>query len=145
MTVFLSCISRMLPEYIRSFFSECVFHVAALAIIIIPETKVDYSHCADIFNLFIFMLPGGRAWMDYGCSIGKEIRPLLRGVATPVGQFSSSFRHACRDFSFSPALCATFHVRPSLTLFLCLYVIFHSCCSRAQVFGKTLVSEFYVS
>ena len=33
----------------------------------------------------------------------------------------------------------------SFLTFLCFYVLFHSCISNAQVFGKTLVHEFHIS
>ena len=39
--------------------------------------------------------------------------------------------------------CTSFHIHsPLLTLFLCFIVLFQSCCSHAQVFGKTLMHEF---
>ena len=39
--------------------------------------------------------------------------------------------------------CTSFHNHSSLlTFFLCLIFLFQSCCSHAQVFGKTLVHEF---
>ena len=39
--------------------------------------------------------------------------------------------------------CTSFHIHfPLLTFFLCFIVLFQSCCSHAQVFGKTLVHEF---
>ena len=47
--------------------------------------------------------------------------------------------------SFEPAL-FFFHTHASLlTVFVCLSVLFHSCCSRARVFGKTLVHKFPIS
>ena len=50
-----------------------------------------------------------------------------------------------RDIFYS-ARCASLNVFSSLlTSFLCLYVLFHSCCSHAQVFGKTLMHEFHIS
>ena len=39
--------------------------------------------------------------------------------------------------------CTSFHnYSPLLTFFLCFIVLFQSCCSHAQVFGKTLLHEF---
>ena len=39
-----------------------------------------------------------------------------------------------------------FHTHASLlTFFVCFFILFHSCCSNAQVFGKTLVHEFPIS
>ena len=44
---------------------------------------------------------------------------------------------------FVPAV-LFFHTRaPLLCVFVCLIVLFHSCCSHAQVFGKTLLDEFH--
>ena len=40
----------------------------------------------------------------------------------------------------------SFHTHLSLlTFFLSFFVLFHSCCSHARVFGKTLVHEFLIS
>ena len=33
----------------------------------------------------------------------------------------------------------------ALTFFVCLFVLFNSCCSHARVFGKTLAHEFQIS
>ena len=42
--------------------------------------------------------------------------------------------------------CTSFHNHsPLLTFFCCFIVLFQSCCSQAQVFGKTLVHEFPIS
>ena len=39
-----------------------------------------------------------------------------------------------------------FHTHDSLlTLFVCFFILFHSCCSHAQVFGKTFVHELSIS
>ena len=46
------------------------------------------------------------------------------------------------------ARCTFFHTHASLLcahVFVCLIVLFRSCCSHAQVFGKTLVHEFLIS
>ena len=41
---------------------------------------------------------------------------------------------------------ASFRAHSSLlAFFLCFFIFFHSCCSRARVFGKTLVHEFPIS
>ena len=40
----------------------------------------------------------------------------------------------------------SFHPRASLlSFFVCFSIVFHSCCSHARVFGKTLVHEFTIS
>ena len=47
-----------------------------------------------------------------------------------------------RDFFFR-ALFASFHSHASLlTFFVCFFILFHSCCFHARVFGKTLLHEF---
>ena len=41
---------------------------------------------------------------------------------------------------------ASFHTHVTLlTFFVCFFILFHSCCSHARVFGKTLVHEFPIS
>ena len=41
---------------------------------------------------------------------------------------------------------ASFHTHATiLTFFVCVSVLFHSCCSHARVVGKTLVHEFPIS
>ena len=48
--------------------------------------------------------------------------------------------------SFFRARFASFHTHASLLVFfICFFVLFHSCCSHARVFGKILVHEFPVS
>ena len=40
----------------------------------------------------------------------------------------------------------SFHTHASLlTFFVCLFVLFHTCCFHARVFGKTLLDEFPIS
>ena len=47
--------------------------------------------------------------------------------------------------SFFRVHCASFHNHsPLLIFFLCCIVLFQSCCSHAQVFGKTLLHEFSI-
>ena len=47
---------------------------------------------------------------------------------------------------FFRARFAFFHTHASLlTSFVCFFILFHSCCSHAQVFGKTLVHEFPIA
>ena len=49
-------------------------------------------------------------------------------------------------FTFVPALLLSI-LTPLLILtkFVCFFILFHSCCSHAKVFGKTLVHEFHIS
>ena len=40
----------------------------------------------------------------------------------------------------------SFHTHASLlTVFVCFFILFHSCCSHTRVFGKTLVHKFPIS
>ena len=43
--------------------------------------------------------------------------------------------------SYMPALFLS-TLTPPFSYRLCLFILFHSCCSHARVFGKTLVHEF---
>ena len=49
--------------------------------------------------------------------------------------------------SFFFCACFTaFHADSSIFTFLfCFFVLFHSCCSDARVFGKMLLHEFHIS
>ena len=47
-------------------------------------------------------------------------------------------------FLFLPTLLLSIFT-PLLTIFVCFFVLFRSCCSHARVFGKTLVHEFPIS
>ena len=49
-----------------------------------------------------------------------------------------------QDFFFR-VRCTSFHIHsPLRTFFLCFIVLFQSCCSHAQVFGKTLLHDFLI-
>ena len=49
------------------------------------------------------------------------------------------------ELLFFRARFASFHTHASLLVFfVCFFILFHSCCSHARVFGKTLVHEFPV-
>ena len=51
-----------------------------------------------------------------------------------------------RDFFFFHARFTSFHTHTSLlTFIICFFILFHSCCFHARVFGKTLVHEFPIS
>ena len=51
-----------------------------------------------------------------------------------------------RDFFLIRARFASFHTHTSLlAFFVCFFILFHSRCFHAQVFGKTLVHEFHIS
>ena len=67
------------------------------------------------------------------------IHSLLWGVATS-GKLGLSYSLGLWDFIFHAHF--TFDAHASLLIFLSFSVLFHSCCSYAQVFGKTLVHEF---
>ena len=87
---------------------------------------------------------GGSRWIIGVGFIRWVIHPLRRGVAIPVArQALASARPSGHFFS---AIFVSFHNRSSrLTFFVCFYVIFHSCCFHAHVFGKTLEHEFHFS
>ena len=53
---------------------------------------------------------------------------------------------AVRTSFFFCARFTSFYTHASLlTFFVCIFVLFHSCCSHARVFGKTLLHEFPIS
>ena len=72
--------------------------------------------------------------------ISQKIHPLFRGVARPR-EDRLSYSLGLGDLIF-PARFTFFHAHASLPIFLSFSVLFHSCCSHAQVFGRTLVREF---
>ena len=43
---------------------------------------------------------------------------------------------------FFRARFTSFHHAFLLSVFVCFFILFHSCCSHARVFGKTLAHEF---
>ena len=48
--------------------------------------------------------------------------------------------------AFFGAPFTSFHTHDSLlTFFVCFFVLFHSCCSHARVFWKTLLHKFHIS
>ena len=48
----------------------------------------------------------------------------------------------CRDFFFHVHFTSTHTHASLLSFFFCFFILFHSCCSHARVFGKTPVHEF---
>ena len=47
---------------------------------------------------------------------------------------------------FSRARFTSFHTHNSLlTFFVCFFILFHSCCSHARLFGKKNLHEFPIS
>ena len=53
-------------------------------------------------------------------------------------------RPSVHRFFVSPLFFVHTHA-PLFTSFVCFFILFHSCCSHAQVFRKTLVHEFHIS
>ena len=54
--------------------------------------------------------------------------------------------HGDGPSDFFHAIFTSFHTHASLlTFFVCFFILFHSCCSSAHVFGKTLLHEFHIS
>ena len=97
----------------------------------------------DDLSFFDYLSPFCFQLIEFHCSvfISCKIRPcyvyqycILIGWWWAVGTFFFRAR-----FTF-------FHTHASLlTFFVCLIVLFHSCCSHSRVFGKTLVHEFPIS
>ena len=49
-------------------------------------------------------------------------------------------------FRLSRLLFSSFRTHASLfTFFVCFFILYHSCCCHARLFGKTLVHEFPIS
>ena len=58
------------------------------------------------------------------------------------GSLRGRYYPRCQDFFLTQRLSTYIHIYYYFpTFFLCVFVSFHSCCSHAQVFGKTLVYE----
>ena len=73
----------------------------------------------------------GGWWRRECCELMSDWRDWTR-QGDRIQDKTSFFRVRC-----------TFHIHsPLLTFFLCFTVLFQSCCSHVQVFGKTLVHEF---
>ena len=51
----------------------------------------------------------------------------------------------CRNFIFRARFTAYHNHVSLLTFIVFFFILFHSCCSHARVFGKTLVHEFLIS
>ena len=86
---------------------------------------------------------GGSGWIVVVSLVRWVIHPLLQGVATH-GEGKLELQLFLRTSLFL-AHFTTFNFHSFLLYFLiCFLVFFHSCCSHAQVFGRTLVHEFNV-
>ena len=71
---------------------------------------------------------------------------MLRGIATFWG--TVLLPDGRRDFFLRSRFARHESEEPctgSSPYLLLLFVLFHSCCSHARVFGKTLMHEFYIS
>ena len=79
--------------------------------------------------------------MDYKCILVRKFIHYF-GVWQPRGEIGLSYSLGLWDFIFSRPLCFFPCSRISYLLFF--LVLFHSCCSLAHVFGKTLVHEFLI-
>ena len=99
--------------------------------------RVDYLSFFNYLNLFCFSL------ILFHCTFSISYKILqyfgyyyyiLIWMWLAIGPF-----FLCAHFS-------SFHAHASLlTFFVCFFILFLSCCSHAQVFGKTLVHEFPIS
>ena len=66
------------------------------------------------------------------------------GRSYPWWSVGPSYSLGRRDLFFiSCKLC--FFPYSRLSCFFCFFVLFHSCCSHARLFGKTLVNEYHIS
>ena len=75
--------------------------------------------------------------------VSYVIHPLLRGLR-PSEEGRPELK-LCVGTSLFRALFASFHSQFFLPAFFCHFILFHSCCSLAQVLGTTLVYEFHIS
>ena len=91
--------------------------------------------------LIISIIAPRRYWMDYGYRLSLLENSPTTWVATLVGRRALATVRQSGHFFLSRAR-STFHIHSSL---LCFFILFHSCCSHTQVFGKTLVHEFHIS
>ena len=59
--------------------------------------------------------------------------------------FTHFLLQLCHQDIFFRARCASLNIHPTRLIVVCFFVLFHSCCFHAEVFGKTLVQEFHFS
>ena len=92
--------------------------------------------------------PPRRQCLDYRCmysisSLGNS--STAAGSSDHGGTVGPTYSYAVGSF-FSYQLYTSFHISSSLlTFFLSLFILLYSCCSHAQIFGKTLVYELHIS
>ena len=89
--------------------------------------------------MFINIGPPRGLWMDYRCKLVRKFIHCI-GAQLPRGKIGLSYSLGLQDFIFS---CSLFFFACSsiLLIFFSFSVLFQSCCSYAQVYGKTLVHE----
>ena len=106
----------ILPDIIRRRVDDLSFFDCLVHFVFLSELQCTFSYLMKYYNiLFIFII----FWL--GCD-----RP--SGLLFFRACFASFYTHAS-----------------ILTVFVCLFILFSSCCSHARVFGKTLVHEFPIS
>ena len=87
--------------------------------------------------------PGGTGWTICRCRLVMKFIHCF-GEWRPRGKIGLSYRLGLWDITFR-ARFTSFLAHSSLLIFLSFSVLFNSCCSHAQVIGKTLVLELPIS
>ena len=94
------------------------------------------GHC---FHFLIKSILFFVAWILFYFSISYKILPCNVYYYCILIRLSYAIR------TFFCACFTSFHTHASLpTFFVCFVILFNSCCSHAQVFGKMLVNEFSI-
>ena len=105
-------------------------------------------YCNNIIGLLLLYFSPQGAVDELFIGVGQVclvIHPLPLGVATP-GEGWPELQFRPSRLFFSRAHFTSFYTRSSLlTFFFCFFVLFHSSCSHARVFEKTLLHEFHIS
>ena len=99
----------------------------------------------ELFSLTKTSHEGAVDGLQVQGQVSQEIHPLLSGVASSRdGKPELSLGR--EDLFLLYPLYVFLYIHASLlTFFLGVFVLFYSCCSHTDVFGKTLVLEFHIS
>ena len=138
--------------FIFDLFKSILFFVNCISLHFFHACLIKYYHIMFI-NIVpplqgtVYGLQVHKQFMDYRsvmAVVSQEIHPLFRGVATP-GEDRPELQFRPLRLHFVRARFTSVHAHASLLVFFSFSVLFHSCCSHAQVFGKTLLHEFLIS
>ena len=110
-------------------------------------SRINYCHTPGEGGWFVFfyyyLSPFCFLLIEFHCSLSisyKILPDYFYYYCISIGMWQAV------GTSFIRARGVFFHTYASLLcVFVCLIVLFHSCCSHAWVFGKTLMHEFPVS